>query len=246
MSWKVWTEITQLISWFETDDILQRLEILFLFSCLLGLTTNMIQSFSPDPEHNTYTMMVAFYLTAIFFQACYCVLTGALLPLVRGVMISNFLVLVVPTALWIASIHVSMPARLGLVFPALALDLYGHGIVLYLFRYSWSNGETPMGRRLAKWFDFFPAMNIEHRVERMNAFVALVFGYSVISVLFQNYVVFGMNAFLGKSILGLCQAYIFNWLYFDVDGSNLHVHAIRRGTWSGKFLSLAPTCWQRC
>jgi low temperature requirement protein LtrA len=234
MSWKVWTDVTQLISWFNTDDVMQRLEILFLFTCLLGLTTNMIQSFAPDPAHNTYTMMVAFYLAATLFEACYCALTGALLPLVRGVMASHILVLILPSALWIASIHVSMPVRLALVFPALAMDLYGHGVVLFLFRYSWGHGDTRIGRRLAHWFDFFPAMNIEHRVERMNAFVALVFGYSVISVLFQNYAEFGLNAFLGKSILGLCQAFIFNWLYFDVDGANLHVHAIRRSTWSGK------------
>lgn len=36
MSWKIWSDVTQLISWFETDDILQRVEILFLIACLLG------------------------------------------------------------------------------------------------------------------------------------------------------------------------------------------------------------------
>ena len=36
MSWKIWSDVMQLISWFETDDILQRVEILFLIACLLG------------------------------------------------------------------------------------------------------------------------------------------------------------------------------------------------------------------
>jgi hypothetical protein len=36
MSWKIWTDVAQLISWFETDDIFQRLEILFQIACLLG------------------------------------------------------------------------------------------------------------------------------------------------------------------------------------------------------------------
>ncbi len=36
MSWKIWSDVMQLISWFETDDILQRIEILFLIACLLG------------------------------------------------------------------------------------------------------------------------------------------------------------------------------------------------------------------
>lgn len=36
MSWKIWTDITMAVSWFETDDILTRLEILFEIACLLG------------------------------------------------------------------------------------------------------------------------------------------------------------------------------------------------------------------
>ncbi len=36
MSWKIWTDLAQFISWFETDDIMQRLEFLFLIACLLG------------------------------------------------------------------------------------------------------------------------------------------------------------------------------------------------------------------
>lgn len=36
MSWKIWTDITMAVSWFETDDILTRFEILFEIACLLG------------------------------------------------------------------------------------------------------------------------------------------------------------------------------------------------------------------
>lgn len=36
MSWKIWTDITQQIEWFETDDVLNQIGLLFLFACLLG------------------------------------------------------------------------------------------------------------------------------------------------------------------------------------------------------------------
>lgn len=36
MSWKIWSDVTMLISWFETDDILQRLSVIFIMACLLG------------------------------------------------------------------------------------------------------------------------------------------------------------------------------------------------------------------
>jgi low temperature requirement protein LtrA len=36
MSWKIWSDMAIIVSWFETDDILQRLSILFTMACLLG------------------------------------------------------------------------------------------------------------------------------------------------------------------------------------------------------------------
>jgi hypothetical protein len=36
------------------------------------------------------------------------------------------------------------------------------------------------------------------------------------------------SSFFGKAILGLIQAFTFNWLYFEIDSYNIHVHAIRR------------------
>lgn len=54
-----------------------------------------------------------------------------------------------------------------------------------------------------------------------------MFGYSVVSMLFQS-TTNGVDAHYGKAVLGLTQAFCFNWLYFEVDSSNLHTHAIRR------------------
>ena len=36
------------------------------------------------------------------------------------------------------------------------------------------------------------------------------------------------SSFFGKAALSMCIAYGLNWLYFDVDNTNLEVHAIRR------------------
>lgn len=36
MSWKIWADVTLVLSWFETDDVMTRLEILFEIACLLG------------------------------------------------------------------------------------------------------------------------------------------------------------------------------------------------------------------
>lgn len=36
MSWKIWQEITSALSWFESDDILTKFEVLFNLACLLA------------------------------------------------------------------------------------------------------------------------------------------------------------------------------------------------------------------
>lgn len=122
--------------------------------------------------------------------------------------------------------------RIVLVFIALAIDLFGSLVPVALFRYARTH-ETAAARGLSRFFEFYPAINIEHKVERTNAFISLVFGYSVVGVMFQSTGVFPLNAFLGKAILGLTQAAVFNWLYFEVDGNFIRTHAIRRSVYSG-------------
>ncbi|KAK3946162.1 bacterial low temperature requirement A protein-domain-containing protein [Diplogelasinospora grovesii] len=227
MSWKIWSDVTQLVSWFETGDILQRLEILFLVAALLGQTTNMLQTFSEDEGHDTFTQLVGFYLAARLFMAAYCALTTYLVPLVKGMMMAQVVNVLVGAALWIGSTQLHGNQRLALVWVAICWDLFASTIHVLLFRYSRSH-STPAAKKIGTWFEFYPAINIEHKVERTNAFVTLVLGYSVVGVLYQNQGVFGLNAFLGKAVLGLVQAFVFNWLYFEVDGTNIHTHAIRR------------------
>lgn len=187
---------------------------------------------------------MSFYLAARIFTAIFYGAAAYLLPMIKGIMISQIVSIIAPTALWIASIHVDMPRRLGFIIPALFLDMYGHIAFFTLLRYKQNhNSNVKWKQWFERMFEFIPAISIEHRVERMNAFVSLVFGYSVVAILFQNQGGYDINAFLGKAILGLMQAFTFNWIYFDIDSRNIKLHAIRRSGISGQsysylFLSL--------
>ncbi|KAH8593327.1 bacterial low temperature requirement A protein-domain-containing protein [Bisporella sp. PMI_857] len=222
MSWKLWSDLSLLVSWFETDDIIQRVSILFIMACLFGLTTNMLEAF----EH-TYSQLVAFFLAARLFMGGYCLAMASLVPMVRGMMIVQAILALVPSILWIGSIYVEMPNRLAIIWMAIFLDLTGGVFIIAIIR-----GAKRISARLGVWsdkiFEFYPAVNIEHKTERTNAFVSLVFGYSVVAILYQNSSSFGLNAFFGKAILGLLQAFVFNWIYFELDGADLYTHAIRR------------------
>lgn len=232
MGWKFWSDISTLIGWFDSDDVLRRFSILFILTCLLGFTTNINDAFS-----HTYAPLVGFYLAARFFLCLTLFWYAWQIPMVRACMIGNGILTVVPAALWIGSIHVEGGARQGLIWPAMALDTFGQFAMIIFQR-----PPAVLPSRFKTWakrvFEFSPGANIEHRIERTGAFVTLVFGSCVLGLLYQSSKEFGINAFFGKAVLGLIQAFTFNWLYFEIDSFNLHTHAIRRHVFSGKCSSV--------
>jgi low temperature requirement protein LtrA len=191
------------------------------------LTTNML-----DALGDTYSMLIAFYLAARLFMASYYFCLAWVIPMVRGMMLVHVALTIIPSALWIGSIYVDMPQRLALIWVAIFIELCGAIFVVMIIRNS-KMFPKPVGEWLDRVFEFFPAINIEHKVERTNAFVTLVFGYSVVAIIYQNASSFGLNAFFGKAALGLVQAFCFNWIYFELDGADLFTHAIRRNVTSG-------------
>jgi low temperature requirement protein LtrA len=236
MGWKFWTDIGVLVSWFDSDDVVRRVSVLFLLTCLLGFTTNMVEAWE-----RTYAPLVGFYLAArLFVTSCWFWYAWCI-PMVRGCMLGNALLSLIPAALWMASVSVEEPKRQGLIWVAILFDLFGQFSMVLLQR-----PGSPIVRLVPEMWkrslEFFPATNIEHRIERTNAFVTLVFGSCVLGLLYQSSAAMGINAFFGKAVLGLVQTFVLNWVYFEIDSFNLHTHAIRRHVFSGKSNSLnCPT-----
>ncbi|KAI9792970.1 MAG: hypothetical protein M1816_001292 [Peltula sp. TS41687] len=226
LSWKIWTDFTLIISWFESDDMFQRISVLFILACLVGYTVNVLES-----GHGTYTQMIAFFLAARIFGLLYFMWLTFVVPMIRATLIWNAVIIAMASALWIGSIHVHDPQRQALIWVAISLDVWGSMSILAVFRGA-KHVSKRWGARMEKMFEFFPAVNIEHKTERTNAFVTLVFGYSVVALLYQNRDSNGIDSFYGKAVLGLMQAFAFNWIYFEIDGVNIYMHAIRRKIWS--------------
>jgi low temperature requirement protein LtrA len=149
-------------------------------------------------------------------------------------MIGNCVMTILPSGLWMASVHVDYPYRYALIWLAIAGDIWAPTLLVLFSR----GALFPNWEKFQKWsrtaFEFSPGINIEHKTERTNAFVCLVFGYSVVALLYQNQDHIGLNSFFGKAVLGLIQAFAYNWIYFEIDSFNLHTHAIRRHFFSGE------------
>ncbi len=230
IAWKLWTDITQFAMWISMDDIVRRLSVALMLAILVGITVNM-----SDEYDETFVPLVAFYVCGRWYAAVYFVWMGYLMPIVRNAMFGSGLACFLPGFLWIAAIYVEEPTRLALIWIALPLDIFGPAILVVFER-----GLSIMPKWLLAWcnrtFEFMPGNNIEHKIERQNAFIGLVFGYSVVALLYQSSVKMPMNAFFGKAVLGMIQAFSFNWMYFEIDTFNMHTHAIRRSFFSGKAL----------
>ncbi|KAJ6481683.1 hypothetical protein C8R45DRAFT_1002690 [Mycena sanguinolenta] len=78
-----------------------------------------------------------------------------------------------------------------------------------------------------------PAVNIEHHVERLGAFVTVVLGEMVVNVFLKSSSPVGLNMASGRSILCLMIAFNLNWMYFGSQACRHFIHAIRRHWFSG-------------
>jgi low temperature requirement protein LtrA len=221
LAWKIWGEVGTYMSWIAADDIIRRLSVLVFLVMLLGVTTNMADSWEV-----TYPPMIGFYIAARWYSALYYLFTGYMIPMVRNSMIATSVINFIPGLLWIGSIHTHEPNRQALIWIALFIDIFGP-VILVLFERGGAWMGPKFSNLMKSTFEFMPGANIEHKIERTNAFVSLVFGYSVVALLYQSATVDPLNAFYGKAALGLIMAFSFNWMYFEIDTFNMHTHAIR-------------------
>ncbi|GAM90220.1 hypothetical protein ANO11243_082620 [Dothideomycetidae sp. 11243] len=226
LSWKIWNDIALLISWFKNDDLYQILSILFLLVCLFGYTTNITSAFD-----TTYATLIGYHLAARVYTTIYLALVAYLVAMIRPVMTFYTINSLIGITLWIVSIHVAWPYQLIPIVLAMVIDFIGPVIWLFVRMFLGMIRSKHLAR-YDKLFEVTPAINIEHRVERTGAFVTLVFGYTVVAILYQS-TVNGIDGYFGKGCLGLVQCFFFNWLYFEFDNVNLSMHAIRRAKWSG-------------
>ena len=113
----------------------------------------------------------------------------------KPIMIASASIIAAAAAVWIGSIYVPLPNRFAILWVAIAIDWMGYLGLIIILR------TTPffapkLGKRLNDIFAYYPGVNIEHHVDRMNSFITLVFGHIILSVLYQSSASFGLNAYV--------------------------------------------------
>ncbi|KAF8598975.1 hypothetical protein BDV93DRAFT_526376 [Ceratobasidium sp. AG-I] len=288
-TWSLWSEFRNFINASGTDDILQRVAVLWLMALLIGYTANAsaIRLGSPEsakaasepvaviarailaeasPSAGTEAPLdpyardpalvatVAFFLVAKISRVVVLIWYALALPLFRSYFflqvvyqMSNFLV-------YFPLLFVRSP---GAIITLATLGMVSDYFFRYLFRapivvmhrltermsargqhrdLEMSNSGMNAAlssraheRRMQKRRMHIPAVNVEHFVERTAAFVVIVLGEIVLSVVYNaSESQIGLGSVYGTALSALLVAFNFCWLYFDAECSHEFVHAMNR------------------
>ncbi|KAJ7757018.1 hypothetical protein B0H16DRAFT_1721483 [Mycena metata] len=252
----------------------QRAYILWIMMLLVGYSNNAsaIELGGPESEDGLFTdagltsmhWMLGFFVVAKASRVLLVLIYGLFLPLSRKPLFISVLNAVVSAILFLIAIFTSLHVAIALVViashPRPSIEAYGPVAEILGKKYAKRRLRKAQPQSSSSWSpdDFlllinytaakakyrFPATNIEHHVERLQAFVTIVLGEMVVNIFFKTSGPVGLNMESGRAFLNLMIAFNFNWIYFRSPASKHFIHAIRRSWFAGflfTFLHL-PLC----
>ncbi len=177
--------------------------------------------------HKPVFWAVTFFLIAKLARFLGLALYGAALPRFRK-------------SLWLQALFIGGAAGvfLPIMFihsPRIIVLLCFIGIIVdYLNRYFVAAASQYLhGRTKHRGnHQYFPAVSVEHLMERCTLFSILIIGESILNSTYTATAgSYGFSQQYGRAALAVVIAFSFMWLTFDADGSRTFCHALRRHWW---------------
>ncbi|KAH7153051.1 bacterial low temperature requirement A protein-domain-containing protein [Dactylonectria macrodidyma] len=228
-AWHIWADLREIMNSYYTDDLLQRLVILWVMA-LLVLYANNANAADEDIEAlrtaagayvvARFTTMSTFLVTSI---TAYQHRTQA--RIMAGFM---FIGLLITIPLFFES--VSIRAKVAVV-----------AIAIFYQEITWALTLSPWIKEKLK-LTYSTAVDIAHEVDRMAAFFIIILGEFVYSIIVGKKTGIGLTDGYVKAVCTLIIAFSLNWIYASGDGSIQATHPIRRSAWTafGFFLLHLP------
>ncbi|KAJ3158148.1 hypothetical protein HDU86_003100 [Geranomyces michiganensis] len=213
---KPWVDYVMHQNMFASEDVAQRGFTVWIMALVVGLGVNAANAVSA-----TRSIFTVFYLLIRFsFAACY-LSYWPVFPKFR-------------VSLWQFAFPSMLSAPLylcSIFFPEQRYALWWAGVAI-------DNLLNPAFSLVTRYGNFYPrpenrlAISIEHMSERNGLFLIIVLA-EVMIALFYNSVSATPDVSFVKAVVGLILALSLAWIYFDVDGSQQEIHAMRRKAWTG-------------
>lgn len=214
---------------FYTDDLVQRLIILWVMALLVLYANNARVA---DEEISAMRTAAGAYLVARFTTMMVFVVSsfGSYQHRAQARVLAAFM---------FAGLFLTVP----LFFEGVSIR--GKAAVIAVMvvyqEFTWSLSLSPWIKRKLK-LKYSTAVDIAHEVDRMAAFFIIILGEFVYSVIVGDPAGVGLTAGYAKAVCTLIIAFCINWLYVSGDGSLQATHPIRRSAWTafGFFLLHLP------
>lgn len=228
-AWHIWSDLREIMNSYYTDDLVQRIIILWVMS-LLVLYANAAKKV--DDDISAMRTAAGAYLTArftIMITFIICSFASYQHRFQARVMAGfMFIGLLIAIPLFFES--VSIQAKIAVV-----------AVLIVYQEITWALALSPFMKRILK-LQYGTAVDIAHEIDRLAAFFIIILGEFVLVVILGDPAGVGLTAGYGKAICTLGIAFSLNWLYVSGDGSMEATHPIRRSvaTAFGFFLLHIP------
>lgn len=214
-AWHVWSDLREIMNSYYTDDLVQRLIILWIMALLVLFGNNATEVAKELSAMRTTVAayMAARFTVALVFLTC----SFASYQHREQVRLMAGFILV-GLCIWIPLFFESVSIRAKIAVAAVAI-VYQE--VTYIVTFSpW------IKRRLR--LTYSTAVDISHEIDRLAAFFIIILGEYLYSIIVGNPTGIGLTTGLVKAAWTLIIAFCLNWLYVNGDGSVHTIHPIRR------------------
>lgn len=212
-AWQVWSDLKDFMNYYYNDDFTQRMYVLWIMTLLVVYANN--APYVTDSHRQTAMVVVTYIIARLSAAAMVFWYTFWIIEH-RAQMRFNALFITCICGVWLAIIWVPIRVKIALAFVCIFLET---------FAYSWT--FHPTFKKLLK-VDYSTAVNIEHEVERIGAFYIIALGEFLYGIVATAPTGSGFTHNLARAVMTLIIAYCFLWFYFNGEGSEKAVHAIRR------------------
>ncbi|KAJ4159957.1 uncharacterized protein LMH87_007892 [Akanthomyces muscarius] len=228
-AWHIWVDLREIMNSYYTDDLIQRLVILWVMALLVLFANN---ANAVDDDLSAMRTAAGAYVAARFTTMLVFLISSfaSYAHQVQARIMAGFMFvgLLITVPLFVEG--VSVGAKAGVV-----------AVMVVYQELTWSLTLSPWLKRRLK-LRYSTAVDIAHEIDRMAAFFIIILGEFVYIVIVGNPAGTGLTPGYAKAVCTLVIAFCLNWIYVSGDGSLAGTHPIRRSPWTafGFFLLHLP------
>lgn len=210
--WTVWADIKDFTNYYYSEDLSQKLYILWILA-LLTISVNSHKEAFDTRKGAAYT--IGGYILCRFSLAVSLFVYSFYIPEHRAQMRLYFVFLLIGCCVWIPVIFVHYRAKIAISIVAIVLEQAFFCIAFH-----------PWTKKVMK-LRMSTALNIEHEVERFGTFVTIAIGEYLYKIVASTNLGVGFTEAYGRGIFLLIIAYALFWLYYNGGTSQKAIHPLR-------------------